>query len=116
MSRGPLSTVVAIVVVAIALVPVGSARIDAANVSVTLTEFRIKLSQAQVPRGTVTFKVANNGDIFHDFKIAGKKTPIYNPGKGGTLRVTFRKPGRYPFLCGVPTHAALGMRGVLRVT
>jgi uncharacterized cupredoxin-like copper-binding protein len=53
--------------------------------------------------------------ISHDFKIAGKKTPLLAKGKSGTLRVTFAKAGRYAFLCTVPGHAAGGMKGILTV-
>lgn len=106
------------IVGAIALAAPGvlSAGPQATAVTVTMTDFKFKLSRATVPRGVVTFRVINRGDTAHDFKIAGKKTPIYAPGKGGTLRITFRKPGRYPYICAVPGHTALGMKGVLRVT
>jgi uncharacterized cupredoxin-like copper-binding protein len=93
-----------------------SAGPDAVTVAVTMADFKFKLSRTTVPRGVVTFRVINRGDTPHDFKIAGKKTPIYAPGKGGTLRVTFRKAGRYPYICAVPGHTTLGMKGVLRVT
>lgn len=102
--------------IALAAAGFGSARVEAASVSVTMTDFKFKLSKTSVPRGAVTFSVVNRGDTGHDFKIAGKKTPIYSAGKRGTLRVTFTKAGRYPFICAVPGHTALGMKGVLRVT
>jgi uncharacterized cupredoxin-like copper-binding protein len=57
----------------------------------------------------------NKGETVHDFKVNRKKTPIYDAGKGGTLKVTFTKRGKYPFLCTVPGHAASGMKGVLTV-
>jgi nitrite reductase (NO-forming) len=68
-----------------------------------------------VPVGTVTFSVVNRGKIGHDFKIAGKKTPIIKPGKSAKLKVVFKKKGRYPYLCTVPGHAKLGMQGTLSV-
>ena len=40
-------------------------------------------------------------------------------GPGETGEVTFqapREPGQYPFLCSVPGHAIIGMKGVLVVT
>ena len=85
------------------------------TVTVTMSDFKFVLSKRTVPRGSVVFRVRNVGDTGHDFKIAGKKTPIYAPGKSGSLAVTFRKAGRYPFLCAVPGHARLGMKGVLVV-
>jgi uncharacterized cupredoxin-like copper-binding protein len=68
-----------------------------------------------VPKGAVTFTVTNRGKLRHDFKIAGKKTPLLSPGKRATLKVTFRKAGRFPYLCTVPGHAAGGMKGTLVV-
>src|SRR6266550_5210093 len=85
------------------------------NVKVTATEFKFKLSRTTVPVGAVEFQVVNRGKIKHDFKIAGKKTPLIRPGKSATLKVVFHKKGRYAYLCTVPGHAALGMKGVLGV-
>jgi uncharacterized cupredoxin-like copper-binding protein len=84
-------------------------------VTVTATEFKFKLSKSTVPVGTVTFTVVNKGKIGHDFKIAGKKTPIIKPGKSAKLKVVFKKKGRYAYLCTVPGHAKLGMKGTLSV-
>ncbi len=86
------------------------------HVTVTMTEFKFKLSVKQLPSvGTVIFKVVNKGKIEHDFKINGKKTPLVKPGKSVTLKVVFKKKGRYAYLCTIPGHAAAGMKGVLAV-
>ena len=86
------------------------------QVTVTMTEFKFKLSVKQLPRvGTVIFKVVNKGKIEHDFKINGKKTPNIKPGKSATLKVVFKKKGRYAYLCTIPGHAAAGMKGTLAV-
>ncbi len=87
---------------------------SAAAVSVTAMEFKFKLSKLSVPHGTVVFTVANKGKITHDFKINGKKTALIKPGKSAKLTVTF-KAGRFKYLCTVPGHAALGMKGTLTV-
>jgi len=79
------------------------------------SEFRFTLSKRTVAKGAVTFKVANRGKVAHDFKIAGKKTKSLTAGKTATLRATFRKAGKYAFLCTLPGHAAAGMKGVLTV-
>jgi uncharacterized cupredoxin-like copper-binding protein len=78
-------------------------------------ELRFTLAKRSVPKGAVTFTVTNRGKLRHDFKIAGKKTPLLSPGKRVTLKVTFRKAGRFPYLCTVPGHAAGGMKGTLVV-
>jgi uncharacterized cupredoxin-like copper-binding protein len=79
------------------------------------SEFRFTLSKKTVKRGAVVFKITNKGTLPHDFKIHGKKTPLIQPRKSRTLRVTFKKVGKYKYLCTVSGHAAAGMKGVLRV-
>jgi uncharacterized cupredoxin-like copper-binding protein len=97
----------------------GAGAATASTVNVTAGkpgEFNFTLSKKTVKLGVTTFKVANKGAISHDFKIAGKKTPSLKAGKAGALKVTFKKPGKYPFLCTLPGHAAGGMKGTLTVT
>ena len=91
---------------------------SATSVAVTAgkpSEFKFTLKPASVKKGAVTFKVANKGNLAHDFKIAGKKTKQLGKGKSATLSVTFKKAGKFAFLCTVPGHAAGGMKGVLTV-
>jgi uncharacterized cupredoxin-like copper-binding protein len=85
------------------------------RITVTMTEFKFKLSKQRVPTGTVIFTVKNKGKIPHDFKIYGKKTKLIAPGKSATLRVTIRKKGRFGYVCTVSGHARLGMKGRLAV-
>jgi uncharacterized cupredoxin-like copper-binding protein len=115
-------TAFALISLAAVLGPTAPAGAAAATAKATITvtagkpsEFKFALSAARIPAGTVTFKVTNAGTIVHDFKIAGKKTRNLAPGQSQTLRVTFRKGARYPYLCTVSGHAAAGMKGVLTV-
>jgi plastocyanin len=85
------------------------------HVTVTATDFKFRLSKRSAPTGTVIFTVTNKGKISHDFKIAGKKTPLLLPGHSATLRVTFSKKGRYPYRSTVSGQAAAGMKGVFSV-
>ena len=85
------------------------------KITVSATEFKFALLPKTAKKGTVVFTVVNKGKTAHDFKIAGKKTPQVSAGKRTTLRVTFKKAGRYPYLCTVPGHALAGMKGVLVV-
>jgi plastocyanin len=92
-------------------------------ITVSMGEFYFKLSKKTVtiPRGatkvTVAFKVVNKGAIQHDYAFAGlaKKTSLLNAGQKETLKVTFKRKGRFPYLCTVPRHANAGMRGVFVV-
>ena len=86
------------------------------KVTVAATEFKFKLSKTKVAKGTVVFTLVNRGKLPHDFKIAGKKTPLVKPKKTAKVTVVFKKPGKYHYLCTVPGHAAAGMKGVLTVT
>jgi uncharacterized cupredoxin-like copper-binding protein len=80
------------------------------------SEFGFVLSKKSVPKGTVVFTVKNAGNLPHDFKINGKKTPDLNPGKSATITVKFTKAGSFAYLCTVPGHAAAGMKGTFKVT
>jgi uncharacterized cupredoxin-like copper-binding protein len=79
------------------------------------SEFKFTLSAKSGKSGIVIFKVTNKGKLAHDFSIGGRKTPLINPGKSNTLRVTLKK-GSFPYKCTVPGHAAAGMKGVFKVT
>jgi uncharacterized cupredoxin-like copper-binding protein len=96
----------------------GKSSTDATTVAVTAgkpTEFKFTLSKKTVAKGITTFKVTNKGTIKHDFKIGGKKTVALATGKTATLKVTFKKAGKYAYLCTLPGHAAGGMKGTLTV-
>ncbi len=108
-----LIALVAAVAAIVAAAPTASGR-STAKVTVTATDFKFKVVPKTVVRGVTTFTVVNRGEATHDFRIAGKKTRILNPGARATLKVTLKK-GRYPYLCTVPGHAQLGMKGTLVV-
>ena len=85
------------------------------RVTVTMTEFKFALKPKTAKKGVVVFTAVNKGTVAHDFKIMGKKTPNVAAGARRTLRVTFKKAGRYKYLCTLPSHAQAGMKGTLIV-
>lgn len=85
-------------------------------VTVHMGEYYFKLDKDTVPVGTVVFTVINDGDVDHDFAIAGKTTPPIPKGATTTLTVDFTQPKDYPYLCNVGEHAIYGMQGFLHVT
>lgn len=85
------------------------------TVKVVMTDYAFALSKTKITHGKTAFRVVNVGEVVHDFKINGKKTPYYTNGQGGNLAVAFKKPGKYSFICTVPGHVAAGMKGVLIV-
>jgi plastocyanin len=75
-----------------------------------------KMSAKTAPRGTVIFKVTNTASYKHDFSIKGRTTRPLSQGQSQTLRVTFLRPGRYPYKDTIDHHASWGLKGVFRVT
>ena len=103
---------------ATAVVPSGTP--GAGNtVRVVASEFELALDSLQVPAGTVTFVVENQGQVPHDFRIRGdgvdERTPMLQPGESAQLTVELQ-PGTYSYECTVGGHARLGMQGELTVT
>ena len=86
-----------------------------------LSEWKVELSPATVPAGTVTFTVTNGGSIPHAFEVEGhgveKETPLIQPGATATLTLTLRAGG-YEVYCpvGNDSHKKLGMVTSLQVT
>jgi uncharacterized cupredoxin-like copper-binding protein len=103
-------------VAVLALSPLAVARTHSTTVTVAASEFKFKLSKSSAKAGKVTFKVTNKGRVAHDFKIAGKKTPLIKPGKSATLKVTLKKKGQFKYICTVAGHARAGMGGVFKAT
>jgi uncharacterized cupredoxin-like copper-binding protein len=93
------------------------------------SELAFKLSKfSNIPAGTVTFKVTNQGYAYHTFKICttpvanaaknscvGKVTKLLKHGQSATLTVKLTKNGKYEYLCSFPGHAAAGMKGLLGI-
>lgn len=108
----------AVVALAVAVSAFGSRSSAAATQKVTvgMSEFKFAVTPKTVKKNVpVAFALTNKGTIGHDFKIGGKKSPVLAAGTKGTLKVTFKKAGRFSYLCTLPSHAAAGMRGVLVV-
>jgi uncharacterized cupredoxin-like copper-binding protein len=117
-----VSVLLAAAIATLALAQLASARPErqtaatATTIQVKGGEFFFRLSTKSLARpGKVTFVFKNVGSVAHDFKINGKRTPLLQPGSSSRLVVTFKKKGRYPYLCTVLGHAAAGMKGVFTV-
>jgi uncharacterized cupredoxin-like copper-binding protein len=114
---------IAAAVAGVSTVLVAANGVGAANkatpvkVTVTMTDFKFRLSKASVPKNTpIVFTVINRGPSPHDFALTGgKKTPVKPSGTRATLRVTFTRAARVRYICTVPRHASFGMVGNLIV-
>jgi plastocyanin len=115
MRKAVVLAAVAGTALAVAVSALAGSAAPAQRVVVDMSEFKFVLKPRTARPGVVVFALANKGNIGHDFRIAGKKSAVLAAKRNGTLRVTFRKAGRYPFLCTLPSHAAAGMKGVLVV-
>jgi glucose/arabinose dehydrogenase len=114
------TTVGLVLLAAFAVALPGPGRADAtprpaAAVAVGMFDFRFRVAPASVRVGTVRFTLTNRGAAAHDFRIAGRRSRVLRRGQRQTVVVRFAKPGRYAFLCTLPGHARLGMKGTLVV-
>ncbi len=88
----------------------------AMTIRVDAKDFSFVLSRRSVPAGaTVRFVVHNRGNVPHDFVIGAKRTRLLPHGGGQAVTVRFPKRGSFRFVCSVPGHAKLGMKGVFSV-
>jgi uncharacterized cupredoxin-like copper-binding protein len=83
------------------------------QVTASLTEFHIALSQQSFAPGTYTFVVSNDGHATHALDITGPglsnaDTSDLSPGQKTNLTVKLQA-GSYDFFCPVGNHKALGM-------
>lgn len=91
-----------------------------AQINITLSEWKVELSQPNIAAGPVTFTVTNTGQIPHGIEIEGhgveREIELIQPGANGTLTLTL-KPGTYEVYCpvGEGSHKKLGMEARLVV-
>ncbi len=105
------------------------------TVNATLTEFKVELDKTQVPAGTVTFQVTNNGTIVHEFVVfktddapdalptASEESEVneddpsltsmgevedVDPGASKSFTADL-EPGKYVAICNVEGHYMAGM-------
>lgn len=90
------------------------------RIVVTLTEWKVELTQSSIPAGEVRFEISNTGSIPHAFEVEGqggeRETAHIPPGGTATLALTLA-PGTYEVYCpvGEDSHKKLGMEARLVV-
>ncbi|MGH3137986.1 MAG: PQQ-dependent sugar dehydrogenase [Gaiellaceae bacterium] len=86
------------------------------TVRVDARDFSFALSRRSVPAGSsVRFVVRNRGSTVHDFVVKSRRTRLLKPDQSQSITVSFRRKGVFRFLCSVPGHARLGMKGAFGV-
>ncbi len=86
------------------------------TVNVVEKDFAIALDKATVSAGSVTFTIKNDGPSPHNlaFPDLKKVSETLDAGKTSTLTLDL-KPGAYTYICNIPGHEQLGMKGMLTV-
>jgi hypothetical protein len=80
------------------------------RIAVTMTERGCAVSRKRVAVGSAVFALSNRSRRRRSFAVAGRKSPFLRPRKRGTLRATFRRPGRVRYTCtarGLPRKRAV---------
>jgi phosphatidylinositol-3-phosphatase len=99
-------------ILAAAVPPSGPAAISGAPiVTVRLTDHGCRVPRT-VRAARVRIRVVNRGRHVHTFTIRGRRSSP-RPGRTGVLRMSFPRPGRYPYTCS--RRARPRLRGRLRV-
>ncbi len=87
------------------------------TITVTMRDFAFRLSRQTVPAEKVRLVFVNTGSVRHDWVVPGRqrlRSRELSPRARQTLVVTLKR-GVLHFLCDIPGHAKLGMKGVLAV-
>lgn len=89
------------------------------TINIVARDFELKFDVSTVAAGAITFVLTNEGSMPHDFAITidGKryKTEMLKPGESGSVTVELAA-GSYEYVCTVPGHDMLGMKGTLVVS
>jgi plastocyanin len=91
----------------------------ARTIGVAAREFSFSPDHLTIKAGqAVNVDLSDEGGMFHTFTLVGG--PSFNlqanPGRSISGALTITKPGTHRFICSVPGHAQLGMRGTIVVT
>jgi uncharacterized cupredoxin-like copper-binding protein len=119
----PVSVVAVVAVATSAQAGVRRSAADATHKAMRVTTIRVSthnarfvLSAKSARQGVVVFQITNPSTIVHDFSINGRTSKLITTGQSTTLRVTFRRKGRYPYKDTFDHHAQFGERGVFTIT
>ena len=119
----PVLTSVVLMAMCLVLAGTGSAAVTGTTATESTIGVKIYDSRCTVAKKALTVGQAYNFVVFnavasrHGFKINGKKTPTLGlpPNNIHFLRMTFAKPGRYPYQCTGAGQSKPGMKGVVVV-
>jgi plastocyanin len=109
------AVLVVLVMAGVAAATAGNNSVAAGDLVIAATNARFSTNTLSANHGTVTVDFTNNDLFWHTFTVAGLGVDIRAPVKGHR-RVSFNAaPGTYEFVCTIPGHSQIGMRGTLVV-
>ena len=86
------------------------------SVNVTMKDFAIALDKSSVSPGNVTFAIMNAGPTPHNLAFPDLNKVSETIAAGATTKLMVDlKAGMYAYICSVPGHEQLGMKGMLTV-
>ncbi|MDI3340121.1 MAG: cupredoxin domain-containing protein [Sphaerobacter sp.] len=92
---------------------------EAGAITVNMSEFKFDPGTIQAKTGEITFNLVNKGTVAHDMHIEipgnPQTSPLVEPGKSATWKVTINDAGDYEIWCTVQGHREAGMEGTLKV-
>lgn len=96
--------------------PAPAAMAGGTTVNVIEKDFSFAFDTSMIPAGMVTFNIVNQGQAPHnlEFTTINKVSETSNAGQMTKFTVDLQ-PGDYPYICNIPGHAQLGMKGTLTV-
>jgi plastocyanin len=86
-------------------------------VRVAAREFSFQPAEIRLSVGeTVNIEFSDQGQMFHTFTVGQLRFELRaNPGQSISAALRADRPGVYTFICSVPGHAQMGMRGSINV-
>lgn len=86
------------------------------TVNVIEKDFSFEFDKSEIPAGTVTFHIVNQGRAPHNLEFTSINKVSETSGGGEMTQFTVDlPPGMLPYICNIPGHAQLGMKGILTV-
>jgi plastocyanin len=114
--RAPLAFLVVVALAVAALITsIASPATKPKHITVNAVDFKFTKVPRTLAAGKYIITLVNRGEATHDLKLAGKKTKLLSPGQKASITVSLRHGKKYVYLCTVPGHAQLGMKGTIKV-
>lgn len=86
------------------------------TVNVIAKDYSFEFDMTDIPAGMVTFNIVNQGTKPHNLAFTSLDMKSMTIRGGETTQFTVNlDAGMVPYICSIPTHAELGMKGALTI-